>query len=103
MHLKELREEIDKIDDELVHLFDARMKIAARIAEYKQVNNLPVLDSSREQEKLQELSEKAGPEMSYYIRSLYAAIFELSRNYQNSLLNREFDLENGQINESHTL
>ena len=32
MDLKELRSEIDKIDDELVRLFGARMEIAAKIA-----------------------------------------------------------------------
>ena len=35
MELKELRTEIDKIDDELVRLFGARMEIAAKIADYK--------------------------------------------------------------------
>lgn len=35
MDLKELRLEIDKIDDELVKLFCQRMEVAAQIADYK--------------------------------------------------------------------
>ena len=41
MELKELRTEIDKIDDELVRLFGARMEVAAQIADYKKENDLP--------------------------------------------------------------
>ena len=43
MELKDLRTEIDKIDDELVRLFGARMEIAAQIADYKKEHNLPIL------------------------------------------------------------
>ena len=50
MDLNELRLEIDKIDDELVSLFGQRMDIAARIADYKKENGLPILVPSRERE-----------------------------------------------------
>ena len=39
MDLKELRQEIDKIDDEMVRLFEDRMEVAARIADCKKENN----------------------------------------------------------------
>ena len=58
MELNELRTEIDKIDDELVRLFGARMNIAAQIADYKKENNLPILMPAREREKLQGVSEQ---------------------------------------------
>ena len=35
MQLKDLRTEIDKIDDELVKLFVRRMDICAQVADYK--------------------------------------------------------------------
>ena len=82
MELKELRTEIDKIDDELVRLFGARMEIAAKIADHKKENNLPILVPSREREKLQDVAKKAGPEMANYTRVLYSMLFELSRSYQ---------------------
>ena len=82
MELKDLRTEIDKIDDELVRLFGARMEIAAKIADYKKENKLPILVPSREREKLQDVAKKAEPEMANYTRVLYSMLFELSRSYQ---------------------
>ena len=87
MDLNQLRGEIDKIDDRMVRLFVERMEIAARIAEYKHSHNLPVLAPAREQEKLLDVAEKAGPEMSDYIQKLYATMFEVSRDYQKQVLN----------------
>lgn len=82
MDLAELREEIDKIDDSLVSLFGARMDIAAKIAEVKKQTGAPIFVPAREREKLQEVAEKAGPEMANYTRVLYSMLFELSRSYQ---------------------
>ena len=82
MDINELRGEIDKYDDELVALFGKRMEVAARIADYKKENNLPILVPAREREKLADVAQKAGPEMANYTRVLYSMLFELSRSYQ---------------------
>lgn len=82
MDLKELRAQIDEIDDELVRLFCKRMDIAAQVADYKKENGLPIFVPAREREKLQDVSQKAGPEMAAYTRTLYSMLFELSRSYQ---------------------
>ena len=82
MDLAELRQEIDKIDDSLVSLFGARMDIAAKIAEVKKQTGAPIFVPAREREKLQEVAEKASPEMANYTRVLYSMLFELSRSYQ---------------------
>ena len=82
MDLNGLRTEIDQIDDELVRLFAARMDVAAKIADYKKEHNLPILAPVREREKLQDVAEKAGPDMANYTRVLYSMLFELSRSYQ---------------------
>ena len=58
------------------------MDIAAQIADYKKDNQLPIFVPSREREKLQDVAEKAGPEMANYTRVLYSMLFELSRSYQ---------------------
>ncbi|MBR6522381.1 MAG: chorismate mutase, partial [Oscillospiraceae bacterium] len=52
MDLKDLRVKIDAIDDELVRLFQERMKIAADVAAYKKENGMAVLDKARERQKL---------------------------------------------------
>lgn len=85
MDLKELRGQIDEIDDQLVKLFCQRMDIAAQVAQYKKEQGLPILMPAREREKLQDASQKAGPEMAGYTRTLYTMLFELSRSYQSKL------------------
>ena len=40
MEIKELREQIDIIDDELVRLFAKRMDISKQVAEYKKENSI---------------------------------------------------------------
>ena len=82
MDLHQLRLEIDKIDDQLVKLFGARMEVAAQIADYKKENGLPILVPAREREKLQDVAQKAGDDMANYTRVLYSMLFELSRSYQ---------------------
>ena len=82
MDLAELRRQIDAIDDQLVTLFVQRMNIAAQVADYKNQHHLPIHMPLREQEKLLEVSQKAGPEMAAYTKILYATLFELSRQHQ---------------------
>lgn len=85
MDLKDLRTEIDAIDDQLVKLFSQRMEISAQIADYKKERSLPIFVPAREREKLADVAEKAGPDMANYTRVLYSMLFELSRSYQNKL------------------
>ena len=85
MELKDLRNEIDKIDDELVKLFAQRMDISAQIAGVKKEKSLPIFVPAREREKLADVAEKAGPDMANYTRVLYSMLFELSRSHQNKL------------------
>ena len=82
MELKDIRDQIDSIDDELVGLFKKRMELSAKVADYKKANNMPIHVPSREREILQDVAQKAGADMSNYARVLYSMIFELSRSYQ---------------------
>ena len=82
MDLTEIRQEIDRIDRELVRLFCARMNLSAQVADYKKANNLPIFVPARERAILQKVAELAGPDMENYTRVLYSMLFELSRSYQ---------------------
>ena len=82
MDLKELRKQIDAIDDQLVKLFIERMNVSAQVADYKKEHQMPIHIPAREREKLKDVAEKAGPEMADYTRVLYSMLFELSRSYQ---------------------
>ena len=56
MELKELRQEIDTLDAQLVELFKKRMQVCGEIGRCKQEIGLPVLDSGRERDKLAQIS-----------------------------------------------
>ena len=86
MDLNDYRREIDSIDAQLLALFARRMDVAAAIAEYKKENALPVLDPSRERQKLLDVAEMAPEALRDYAVSLYSLLFELSRGYQNRIL-----------------
>ena len=82
MELKDIRAQIDEIDDDLVKLFTKRMALSAQVADYKKEHNLPIYIPAREREILQNVAAKAGPEMANYSRVLYSMLFELSRSHQ---------------------
>ena len=82
MELKDYRDQIDQIDDEIVRLFQQRMDVAAQIAAYKKEHDLPIMQASREREKLADLSGKTREDLQSYLRVLYSLLFELSRTYQ---------------------
>ena len=89
-NLSELRKKIDSADEMLIKGFTDRMKAAAAIGEYKKQNGLPVYDAVREENKPEAVAktaaETAGEDMGAYTKELYSLLFELSREYQNSLI-----------------
>ncbi len=92
MDLQELRQEIDQIDAQLVSLMEARMDIATQVAQYKQENNLPILDQKREQEKIERLGAQIRPELAPNIKTIYELLFEQSRLHQQSMLKKHSPL-----------
>ena len=86
MDLSHYREQIDRIDDELIALFARRMETAAQIAQWKRQAGKPVMDASRERAKLLDVMEKCPAEFKDYAVSLYSLLFELSRSYQHRIL-----------------
>jgi len=96
MELQDYRREIDRIDDELVRLFEARMRTADGVAEWKRAHGVPVLDAGREREKLREITEKLPEELRDHGAALYSLLFELSRSRQGALL-REHTVLTGEI------
>ena len=81
MSLKPIREEIDKIDEQLSELFVRRMECSRKVAEYKIEHGLEVVNREREEAVLDNAAEKAGI-YGGSARQLYATILELSRALQ---------------------
>ncbi len=91
-NLSTYRDEINRIDDEIVRLFQERMEVAADIASYKKENGLPVLDAKREREKMMDVQAKSEEKFASYTGALYSLLFELSRSYQEKILDKESTL-----------
>ncbi len=92
MDIKELRNEIDRIDGELTKLFRERMETAAEIAKYKKENNMPVFNKEREREVLNSVTEGMPSELQGYTKTLYETIFNLSRSYQKRIITPQSSL-----------
>jgi len=92
LDLKQIRNDIDNIDTQLVELFRQRMEKSIQVAEYKQAHGLPILNSTREKEVLHKISQQIGEPFDGYARLLFNTIFDVSKSAQNNHLQRRSDL-----------
>lgn len=92
MELNELRIQLDQIDREMVALFEKRMRVCEDVARWKMENGRPVLDASRENQKLQSVADQLPEDLQEYGVNLYSLLMELSRSSQTRLMGRENDL-----------
>ncbi|MGN0709424.1 MAG: chorismate mutase [Anaerovoracaceae bacterium] len=86
--LEECRKEIDEIDELLVKTVCRRFSTAADIAAWKRANGRPVRDPEREEKKIAAAASMAPAEMEYYIEKLYNKLLELTREYEEDLIDR---------------
>ncbi|MDO4339396.1 MAG: prephenate dehydratase [Eubacteriales bacterium] len=87
--LQECRKEIDAIDDEIIRLFEKRMKVSEAVAEYKINTGKQVLDPEREQAKITALRKKAHGEFNTLgAQELFQQIMAISRKRQYQLLTK---------------
>ncbi len=88
--LKDIRVEIDKIDKQILSLFNQRMDLTDEVADYKRSVGKPVYDKAREDEKLEALSANADDSFSKKaIHELYSQIMSISRKKQFKILAEE--------------
>ena len=92
--IEDLRNEINAIDDKLAGLFVKRMDLALEIAEQKKEQNLPVLNSKREQEILQRITAEVREPLDSYARILFNTLFDVSRSYQHRHMEALSGLQN---------
>lgn len=87
--LQKIREEIDDIDNQIVELYEARMKLTEEVAEYKINTGKQVFDKEREESKLATLSGQAKSAFTRHgIRELFEQIMSMSRKKQYKLLTK---------------
>lgn len=87
VHLEDSRAEIDRIDREIVELFEHRMNVAKDVAEYKIQVGKKVFDKQREKDKLKTLVGLAQNEFNQQgVMELFTQIMSISRKLQYGLV-----------------
>ena len=80
--IKDLRQSIDALDDEIASLYVKRMAIAREIGEYKVQNKLCVGDANREREIINRVTKDMPQEIKLYGKQLFESLFNTSKAYQ---------------------
>lgn len=86
MELDKIRQDIDRIDTQLVELLKERMECAAKVAKYKSENGMRIYDPNRERALLNRVSELAGEDYEASARVMFSLLMELSRSHQSRLI-----------------
>lgn len=89
MDLKEIRNLIDSVDDELVELYIKRMELCKSVGLYKKDNDKSVNDSVREKEIVYRLSQKCPEELRLYLKEIYKFIFYSSKALQSKIISKD--------------
>ncbi len=85
--LQEYRDQLDKIDKQLVKLFEERMDICGKVAETKIASGKAVYDAEREKQKLDAVGAMANSDFNQIaVRDLFSQMMSVSRKYQYSIL-----------------
>ncbi|MDR1101822.1 MAG: chorismate mutase [Clostridiales bacterium] len=79
MNIHELRADIDKIDNEMLALFQARMELSKKVAAYKIAHGSVILDAKRERQIIGKYDEDA------YFKRFIQEIMEISRCIQTKI------------------
>lgn len=84
--LQDIRRDIDRVDEEILRLYRERLKLSEEVYAVKKQSDIQVLDSKRENEKLDKISALAlNEEEAMRFRNLFSYIMKESRDVQQSL------------------
>lgn len=87
LSLETLRKQLDTIDANLVQLYEKRLDICGQVAVYKHQTGKPILDATREQEKIETVRSMAQDrENADAIEHLFTQIMADSRELQAKLI-----------------
>lgn len=81
--LDTLRKEIDRIDEEMIRLFEERMAVCEKVGAYKRERGLPVFDGVREQQVVfDRVSKVKNPRYADYLERMIRTVMDLSKELQ---------------------
>ena len=85
--LQEKREQIDKIDSQILELINTRAKVALEIGHLKKQNNLPVISLEREKKLLDKIRKmNQGVISDEQITAIFEQLILVMREIQETLL-----------------
>jgi len=90
LSLAELREQIDKLDDKLIQIFEKRMRVVEEIGKHKKENNITILQSQRWDDIVRNrinLGSRKGLSEEFILK-VFQAIHQESINKQTVVMNR---------------
>lgn len=94
--LEDLRCSIDKIDEKLIKLFEERMNVVLDVAKYKKENNIPVLNSKREQQVLDKIGRCLNdPKYKKFAEEFMKSIMNISKDMESSFIENKQKLKVG--------
>lgn len=83
MDLLELRGQLDLIDEEIVKLYEERMEISSKVADYKIGTGKKIFDRAREEEKLRKVRSLTHNAFNAHgVQELFEQIMSMSRKLQ---------------------
>ena len=83
-NIDDLRNQIDKIDSSLLSLFENRMEVVLKIAEYKKKNNMAILNEAREEVVIKKnLDLVKNKDLFSEVEEFFKSVMEISREFQN--------------------
>lgn len=86
--LDQIRENINSIDEQMAQLFQKRMEMSARVADFKKERGLSIQDAERERELIDRNRRSIrDPAVAAYYVQFLRGILDLSCAYQSKLLN----------------
>ncbi|MGV1064701.1 chorismate mutase [Clostridium perfringens] len=81
--LAQCREKIDRIDRELMKLFEERMSVVLEVARYKKENNMAIFHKDREKQVIEKnLSLVENKELLPYAEEMLHDLMDISKEYQ---------------------
>ena len=88
--LKKYRDEIDKIDKEIVTLFEKRMDVIKDITSFKKENGLPIEDKDRENKMIEKNKNLIkNPEYKEYYECVLKGYLSASKKMQEDIINKK--------------
>ncbi|MFS9053273.1 chorismate mutase [Streptococcus infantis] len=87
MDLDNIRQEIDKIDDQIVQLLEERMHLVEGVVAYKKASGKPILDTKREEVIFEKVKSRVGnKKYEETIVETFSDILKRSRDYQDKTI-----------------